>query len=296
MKNDRLRDLIKNKAQEAGNISYDELRVRYAAERFLIRLQQSSYSDNLILKGGFLLGTIYQIDQRTTKDLDIMIKDLQADHENIEQMVNEIIAIDLGDGIKFEVLDLQDSQKDRVYEGYRAKMKMHMDGNTNLTFDLDIGVGDVITPKPKLAVIPLLFNEKKGDEEYIGIYSYPLETVLAEKLETILSLGESNSRMKDFYDIHLILNDPNLPTIELLYNAFFNTWTFRHPKLEFSEESFDDWKSIVESISDNAGMENKMWKKYAQTRPYVKGINWKETLKQLAEFLKELKIVYLQKI
>lgn len=290
MKTDRLRDLIKNKDPK---ISFDEYRMRYAAERFLMRVQQSSYRDRLILKGGFLLGVIYQIEQRTTKDLDIMVKDFYATRDSVEQMLKEIVAIELEDILHFELVNVLDTQKNRIYEGYRAKMKMHMDGNTVFLFDLDIGVGDVITPKPNHITIPLLFNEKKGEKKSIAIYSYPIETVLAEKLETILSLGKQNSRMKDFYDIHLLLNDPDLPPINQLYEAFYNTWTFRHNAID--EEIFDDWQYTLNALLNDSTLKNQVWVNYIRTRPYAQTVRWDAIIAQLTSYLMEFKDNYLKK-
>lgn len=290
MKTDRLRDLIKNKDPK---ISFDEYRMRYAAERFLMRVQQSSYRDRLILKGGFLLGVIYQIEQRTTKDLDIMVKDFHATRESVEQMLEEIVAIELEDLLHFELVNVLDTQKNRIYEGYRAKMKMHMDGNTVFLFDLDIGVGDVITPKPNHITIPLLFNEKKGENNSIAIYSYPIETVLAEKMETILSLGKQNSRMKDFYDIHLLLNDPDLPPINQLYEAFYNTWTFRHNAID--EEIFDDWQYTLNALLNDPTLKNQVWVNYIRTRPYAQAVRWDAIIAQLTSYLMEFKANYLKK-
>ena len=290
MKTDRLRDLIKNKDPK---ISFDEYRMRYAAERFLMRVQQSSYRDRLILKGGFLLGVIYQIEQRTTKDLDIMVKDFYATRDSVEQMLKEIVAIELEDILHFELVNVLDTQKNRIYEGYRAKMKMHMDGNTVFLFDLDIGVGDVITPKPNHITIPLIFNEKKGEKKSIAIYSYPIETVLAEKMETILSLGKQNSRMKDFYDIHLLLNDPDLPPINQLYEAFYNTWTFRHNAID--EEIFDDWQYTLNVLLNDSTLKNQVWVNYIRTRPYAQTVRWDAIIAQLTSYLMEFKANYLKK-
>lgn len=290
MKNDRLRDLIKNMDRR---ISYDEYRLRYAAERFLMRMQQSPYQGHLILKGGFLLGAIYQVEKRTTKDLDTLIKDLQADRASIQQLLTTIIAINLEDGVYFELEELQDSQKNRIYQGYRAKLRMYMDGRTNITFDLDIGVGDVITPGPQLRTIPLIFNENKGEEKSLTIYSYPLETVLAEKTEIILTLGVQNSRMKDFYDIHLILNDPELPDINSLYEAFIKTWTFRQGEID--EEMFADWAYTVNTLANDHKLKDQTWQKYIATRPYAKDVDWQKTIQQFDAYINELKKVYLRR-
>lgn len=286
MKSNRLKDLIRN---QSNSISFEEYRLRYATERFLVRIQESNYRDKLILKGGFLLGTIYQIEQRTTKDLDTLISNISSDRNTVFGMLKDIVSIDFDDGVSFELIDLQDSQLNRVYDGYRAKLKMiFIDEKTFVQFDLDLGVGDTITPSPKLIEIPLLFNESKHETEVIELYSYPLETILAEKTEIILTLGTSNSRMKDFYDTYLILSDSNRPTIEESYIAFYNTWSFRHKDETINEELFEDWFfTIDELISDNS-IKNQSWKNYIKDREYAKELKIEDILQKFKVFIEEL--------
>lgn len=291
MKPNRLKDLIKN---QNSSVSFEEYRLRYATERFLVRIQASAYKDRLILKGGFLLEAIYQIGQRTTKDLDTLINNFSADRENVSTMLEEIMSIDLNDGVNFELVNLQDSQLNRVYDGYRAKIKMNFqDEETYIRFDLDLGVGDTITPSPKLIQIPLLFNETKQKKEVVELFSYPLETILAEKTEIIVTLGRSNSRMKDFYDIHLILNDPNCPTLEEIYVAVKNTWSFRHNDQPISQELFEDWLfTIDELISDQAI--KAAWKNYNENRSYAQNLTIEHILQQVKIFVEKLYVVFQQ--
>lgn len=291
MKFTRLKDLIKNKDSQ---VSFQDYRLRYATERFLMRVQASSYKDKLIIKGGFLLGIIYKIEQRTTQDLDTLIKGLAADRQTIKKMLSEIIAIELEDGIEFELIQLQDSQKNRVYDGFRAKLKMtHLEEPTNIIFDLDLGVGDVVTPEPQLMNIPLLFNEKKGETEVLSLFAYPLETVLAEKTEIILTLGTDNSRMKDFYDMHLLLNDPNMPSMDKVYQAFANTWSFRHGELE--EDDFEDWLFIMRELERDTKMRDLDWPNYIKNRDYAKAICWEDILAQVRSYVLNLKAIHQQK-
>lgn len=290
MKSSRLKDLIKNQNKE---ISFEEYRIRYATERFLLRLQESPYKDNLILKGGFLLGTIFKVEQRTTKDLDTLITEMNADRANVEEMLKSIIQIDLQDNVRFELLELIDSHQQRIYDGFRAKLKMEfLEERTFVNFDLDLGVGDTITPDAEMVDIPLLFNEVKGAEDKISLLAYPLVTILAEKTEIILNLGTSNSRMKDFYDIHLILNDPSKPTIHLIYEAFENTWKFRHKTLEIDAERFEDWYYTIESLLEDEQMRNISWKNYIKTRSYAAGIKFETIVLQFKEYIERLEQVY----
>ncbi|GGI65355.1 nucleotidyl transferase AbiEii/AbiGii toxin family protein [Enterococcus alcedinis] len=290
MNSNRLKDLIKNQNK---NMSFEEYRIRYAIERFLSRLQISQYKENLILKGGFLLGTIFNIEQRTTKDLDTLISEIKADKDQIENVLLTIIEIDLNDNVKFELISFEYSQMHRIYDGFKAQFKMtFLDERTFIIFDLDLGVGDTITPEVQLIEIPLLFNEAKGEQDNLLLLCYPIATILAEKIETILTLGTKNSRMKDFYDIHLILNDPQKPNINELYEAFQNTWIFRHPTLEINEERFEDWYYVVDSILEDVQMSTSSWINYTKDRIYAQDLDFQKIILQLKQHLTELEIIY----
>lgn len=292
MKSNRLKDLIRN---QSHSVSFEEYRLRYATERFLVRIQKSNFRDKIILKGGFLLGTIYQIEQRTTKDLDTLISSISSDRNTIFDMLTGIISIEFNDGVSFELIDLQDSQLNRVYDGYRAKLKMNfIDEKTFVQFDLDLGVGDKVTPSPRLIEIPLLFNESKHETEVVMLYSYPLETILAEKTEIILTLGTSNSRMKDFYDIYLILSDSNRPTVKESYIAFHNTWSFRHNDEAINEELFEDWFFTIDELISDTSIKNQSWKNYIKDREYAKELKIEDILQEFKLFIVEFFEIFQQ--
>lgn len=292
MKSDRLRDLIKNQTKNSV-VSFEEYRLRYASERFLSRLDKSEYRENFIIKGGFLLGTIYNIEQRTTKDLDTLLKNISNETKHIQEILADICAIDLQDGVSFDLLELSTIQERREYTGLRASLKMYFDSDRgNIQFDLDIGVGDVVTPKAKLVNIPLIFNETRGSKETLTLLAYPVETILAEKTEIILSLGSYNTRMKDFYDIHLILNDPGKPSIDSLYRAFVNTWNARHNDAPIDTERFQDWFFVIDEIYENTHLKNAAWSNYAKDKPYANNLDFDGILKQFKLFVTELSHEY----
>ncbi|MBO0461155.1 MULTISPECIES: nucleotidyl transferase AbiEii/AbiGii toxin family protein [unclassified Enterococcus] len=292
MNSNRLKDIIKTRN---SGISVEEYRIRYATERFLSRLQESDYKDNFILKGGFLLGAIFKVEQRTTRDLDTLLKEISADKMNVTRVLENIVSIDLDDGVRFELINLSESQQQRKYDGFRAKFKMtFLEENSIVQFDLDLGVGDTITPKAEVIDIPLLFNEKKGDHKSITLQAYPIETILAEKTEIILDLGTKNSRMKDFYDIHLILNYQYKPSITKCYKAFENTWLFRHKELPIDAERFEDWFFIVDEIIANKKMNDIYWKNYIKDREYAKHLRFKTILRQFKEYLEKLHRIYIE--
>ena len=290
MKSTRLKDLIKNQSSE---ISFEEYRVRYATERFLLRLQESAYKDNFVIKGGFLLGAMFKVEQRTTKDLDTLLKGIVAEKEILTKILERIIRIELEDGVQFELINLTETQQERIYDGFRAKLKMiFLEEKTVIQFDLDIGVGDAVTPKAEMIDIPLLFNEKKGEHKAITLYAYPIATIFAEKAETILNLGIKNSRMKDFYDIHLILNDQKKPNLAEFYEAFVTTWQVRHKELPIDDELFEDWFFTVDEIITSREMNDVSWKNYIRDREYAKGLELKSIVHQFKDYLEQLYGIY----
>ncbi|MDT2570535.1 nucleotidyl transferase AbiEii/AbiGii toxin family protein [Enterococcus raffinosus] len=216
--------------------------------------------------------------------MDALVKDIAADRESVKSMLEEIISIDLNDDVSFELGNFSDSQHERKYTGFRAKLTMqHRNSTAKIAFDLDLSVGDVVTPEPKLVTFNLTFKEQKGENERITMYSYPIETVLAEKVETILSLGIQNTRMKDFYDIHLLLNDPNKPSLENLYEAFKKTWIFRHDQIE--DADFKDWLYLVNELKDNQNFEKGLWQNYITNREYAQSLSWGEIIDELIEYI-----------
>lgn len=222
-----------------------------------------------------------------------MLKGKSANRENVTEILETIISIDLGDGVQFELVNLLDSQQEREYDGFRAKLKLNfLEENSFIRFDLDLGVGDTITPQAEVIDIPLLFNEKKGEHKVISLYAYPLETILAEKTEIILNLGTRNSRMKDFYDIHLILNSQYMPDITKFYEAFENTWMFRHKNQPIDEELFEDWFFVTDQIIANKEMNEITWKNYIEDRAYAKHLKLENIAIQFKDYLGELLSVY----
>jgi predicted nucleotidyltransferase component of viral defense system len=295
MQSARLSDLIRGlKVKDGETINAQELRIRYALERFLTRLSRSEYRDNFVLKGGFLMGTIYNIGQRATKDLDTVMKNLSAEQEEIRKALQNVSELDLNDGVTFIVSEITRTQEQRRYSGFRAKMIMHFNGEqARVNFDLDIGVGDVITPAASNMDLKLTFNEARGENESITILAYPLQSILAEKLETVLEKGIINSRMKDFYDLRLMLSDPNRPTINLCYAAFENTWILRHGSV-IDEELFEDWLFVIEDVENNETVNQVFWPNYVKDRKYAQDIEFNQITQQVKDFILELQQFYIQ--
>ena len=194
---------LKEKSKELERkykLNHYELLQRFMFERILERISVSKYQENFILKGGLLLSALFGIDNRTTRDMDTTIKGLNISKEKMINVLNEILNINLKDGVKFELIDITDIREDDEYGGN----KYHLIGkleNLKINLDIDISTGDKFMPKELEYSYTSLFEDKK-----ILIYTYNTETIIAEKIETILRRGQYNSRMKYYYDIHMFLS------------------------------------------------------------------------------------------
>ena len=231
---------IKLKAKELEdkyNINYYESLQRFMFERISV----SEYQDNFILKGGLLLAAMFGVENRTTKDMDTTIIGIDILKDKMVSVLNKILSIDLNDGVKFDLVNISDIREEDEYGGN----KYHITGrvnNTKVNLEIDITTGDKVTPRELKFKYPLLFEDRS-----ILINSYNIETILAEKLETVLRRGKYNSRMKDYYDIYFFLTKlRNEFDINILKDAINNTFTKRE-----SFEYLNDYSQIIKSIIDS---------------------------------------------
>ena len=181
--------------------------IRFFQERFLYRLSQSRYKDFFLLKGGALVYVFGAEESRYTKDIDLLLTKLASEHENLLKIFKEIIQIQSDDGIIFDTdqIIIETIQKEGQYTGTRIRLGGKL-GNIKQQLQIDIGVGDYVTPGPQEIVYPTLIS---GFEEPI-LNAYSKETLIAEKFEAMISLGEYNSRMKDFYDVYQFVETSDL--------------------------------------------------------------------------------------
>ena len=197
MNSDKLNDIIKKKSKGNNNLAH-HFHQMFFFEHVLMRLQKSKYRDNFILKGGFYLSNLFGIDNRSTMDIDTAIRKAEFTEENLINMINEIINIDIDDNVKFKIEKTEQIRDEDEYGGLRITINFMLE-NIKDKFHLDLATGDPIYPGPN----NYRYESLIGDEVY-KVWSYNLETVLAEKIETILSKLETSSRMKDYYDIYFI--------------------------------------------------------------------------------------------
>ena len=193
----QVKDNLKNIAVKR-NLDFNTLLRLYMYDRFIERLAVSKYRDNFILKGGFYLSKLFGLESRSTKDIDTAIKDANFTKENVEKMIKSIIAIDINDGALISFIEIGNIREEDQYGGFRVILNVKVD-TIRENFQIDIATGDPITPKP----IVYKYRPILGDS-YVNVWSYNIETVIAEKLETILRRAEVNSRTRDYYDLYLI--------------------------------------------------------------------------------------------
>ena len=261
------------------NLNYYEVLQRFMFERILERISISKYQDNFILKGGLLLATMFGVENRTTKDMDATIRGIDISKGKMVDILNEILSIDLKDGVKFNIVNITDIRQDDKYGGN----KYHITGRVNnikVNLEIDISTGDQVTPRELKFKYPLLFEDRN-----IVINSYNIETILSEKIETVLRRGKYNSRMKDYYDIYIFLTKlRNDIDMAILKDAIDITFSSRE-----SLEYLNDYQKIIDSIINEERIK-KQWNIYSNKYEYADGIDFNEVLVLLKGLIEELHV------
>jgi predicted nucleotidyltransferase component of viral defense system len=272
----QLKAIVKNMAIKK-NISAQIVMQNYLMERLLERISLSNYRDNFILKGGFLIAAIVGLDIRATMDLDTTIKGFDLTHEEITRIFNELCAIETDDNITFELMKLTDIREKDDYPGIRVFLTVHY-GQLAVSLTVDITTGDKITPREIEYSLKLLFDDRE-----ISVLAYNLETILAEKLETIISRGEANSRPRDFYDIYILYKLRRSDCdISLLKKALTETAKKRN-----SLANMADYNRVLAGIAANQEM-NLLWNKYRKDFNYAKGITFEMVCEVVVSLLTEI--------
>ncbi|MGO3169264.1 nucleotidyl transferase AbiEii/AbiGii toxin family protein, partial [Senegalia sp. (in: firmicutes)] len=194
----QLKDWINNMAKENNLISNIVLQ-NFMMERLLERIAISKYKDNFILKGGFLIAAMVGIDMRSTMDMDTTIKGITINREIIEEILNEIILIDLDDNVSFRLKDIKNIHDISDYDDFRVSVEAQF-FTIRVNMKIDITTGDVIIPREVEYSFKLMFEERD-----ISIKAYNLNTILAEKIESILARNVANTRARDYYDVYILL-------------------------------------------------------------------------------------------
>ena len=258
----QLKALIRNMAR--GNSTKSQVIIRsYAMERFLERLSVSPYRDNIILKGGILVSAMVGLENRSTMDIDATIKNLTLSEESAKRIVDDIANIHIGDGITFEIKNVATIMDETEYPGIRVSLDTMLE-TMQTPLKIDFSSGDVITPREVSYSFKLLFENRA-----IPIMAYNLETVLAEKLETLLSRSTANSRMRDFYDIYALEGTKsNSVDHAVLRAAFLNT-----SKNRGSTAIAADMDTILCEIENSPEM-MALWENYQRKFDYAADTGW----------------------
>ena len=276
MNSDKLKSIISKKAHGNSDISQKFYQLFYF-ERILERISKSSYRGKIILKGGLLLTSIIGDDERTTKDMDATLKGILLTKNEVEKMFNEILNMDIDDEVLFKIISIKDIKLEDEYGGFRLNILSKLDNNkTYITVELT--TGDVITPREIKYNYNSIFEDKK-----IPIMSYTIETILAEKFQTVVNRGLLNTRLKDFYDIYILVNTKMSElSKENLINAIKNTFKRRKTSLDIDQIN----EIINDLISDNNM--NSLWENAVSKNSYAKNIRFEDTIdaiKQIVEIL-----------
>jgi predicted nucleotidyltransferase component of viral defense system len=272
----QLKALIRN-ISKTKNINAQVLLRNYMFERFLERISKSKYSKNFILKGGLLIGAIVGVESRATMDIDATIKNCTVSEETIKVMIQEVSLIDLNDNVKFELSSIENIREESDYFGFRVSINSNFDG-IRQKLKIDISTGDKITPDSIKYDFKLMFENRS-----IEILAYNLETILAEKIETILSRGIANTRLRDFYDVYILikLQIENVD-LTLLKLAIDETVKNRQSISTFNEK----FVIFGEVISNN--QLQKLWQQFQRKNDYAEDIDWLELTNKIKTFLEQL--------
>ena len=271
------RTKLLNLAQKTKGVDYNLILLRFVQERFLYRLSMSAYRENFFLKGGVLLFAHERFAARPTRDMDFLGDHISRDKENIKRIMLEISSIACEeDGVTFECGDddiwLEDITVEKEYNGTRVHMTAHMDTIVQ-PFSIDVGFGDVIVPQPAQLDYPLLIENLPA----VNVEAYSLETVVAEKFQTMIDRGTINSRMKDFFDVYTLLKADKVDN-ELLKEALVEVFANRGTQPDAEHVVFSD-----EFAQDE--VRQKMWKSYLKKIKYKDELPFDEVMSVIKERL-----------
>lgn len=268
-----LKAKIKNISTKKGIMAQAVLQ-NYLMNKFLLRLSKSEYKNHFIVKGGMLISSMIGITHRTTMDIDATLNGIPLDEEILSDAIKLICDIGVEDDIVYKFEKIEPIRDDDQYGGFRVTL-YSIFGKINTPITIDISTGDVITPDVKKHTF---VNEIDGTK--FELLSYPIETILAEKIETILSRGTENTRPRDFYDIYILSQNGWNP--QILYQAFKNTAKHRG-----SYNKIQDIHSILDEIKNSKEM-NRRWDNYKNSMNYASDIEFIDTIYTLEKIFSKI--------
>lgn len=266
---------IKNISKDKG-IPAQQVQQHYLIEQVLKLISTSSYRDSFIVKGGYLIGQMIGLDKRTTMDLDVTLKGTEMSRENLIHIFEEILCSKT-DGFSFSVDKLEPIRQDDEYGGFSLKLNATFDTLKEVVF-IDITTGDKITPREITYSMTSIFTN-----ESIKIWTYNLETVFAEKLETIISRGLASTRPRDRYDLFTLykLRKEEI-NLEVLKNALENTAEKRK-----SKDTIYNWEEQVRGI-EISDYQKELWIRYQRQFKYAKDISFDNSVQVIREIMQQI--------
>lgn len=269
----QLKAVIKNKAVETG-VSAQLVLQNYIMERLLERIALSEYKNNFIIKGGFLLSSMIGLHKRTTMDIDATVKGVVVDHKNIRKIFEKICIIEIDDDLSFKVLNTIDIRELDDYPGIRVNIKAEYE-KLGVPIIVDVSTGDKITPSEVKYKFKLMFEDR-----FITLPAYNTETILAEKLETILSRSVANTRPRDFYDVYILFHLKHKDfVLKSLKSALVATATKRN-----SQFILENHRNIIAQISKDKRMVQQ-WESYCRKFNYASDISFEETIDAIEKLM-----------
>lgn len=270
---EQIKGRIKSVAKQNNADARTLMRI-YMMERFLERLAQSEYRDNFIIKGGILVTALIGVAHRSTMDIDTSMKNLNLSAEDALRVVNQVKDIDLDDGVSFEVKDVSHIMDEMEYPGIRVTMNANV-GRLITPLKIDISTGDVITPRAIEFNYDLLLEDRS-----ISLWSYNLETILAEKLQTVLARGILNTRMRDFYDIRMLLDTyEDKVNKAVLKDAFAATC-----KKRGTDHLQEQAEEIIKIIEADEQLQV-LWRAYQKKYSYAAEIDYASVIRDVRKLM-----------
>ena len=262
-----------HKISKQTGLTFNSVMTYYFLEIILKKLSQSSYADHYIFKGGFLLSNVIGVESRSTVDIDFLFHKQTLSEENVQQQLEEILT-ESKDDIQFSIQSISSIKESDNYGGYRATILCQLE-NIKQIIHLDIATGDIVTPHPVSYAYKAIFND-----ESFSIIAYTIETILAEKLQTIYSRNFLNSRSKDFYDVYILSklkkNDIDFRQLNV---ACQRTFSFRETELDYNEIV-----QLMESFETDP-IQQQQWQNYSNKYSYTKGLSFSEILDEIVNLV-----------
>lgn len=271
---EQLKAHIRNRAK-ATNVPAEILLRSFMMERFLERIAHSSYQHHFILKGGMLIAAMVGIAERTTMDMDATLKGRTLNASGITAIIKEILSIPMDDGVSFTMGGIEEIREEADYPGFRISISAHLD-KTRQILKIDITTGDFVTPREIVYPFKLMFEDRS-----IDITAYNVETILAEKFETIITRSTANTRMRDFYDIYILTaSHPFDP--EIFRTALQNTTERRGTSAQMTEMD-----TILHTVANSPQMRD-LWRRYQSKYNYATNVTWEMATATIVKLAKDV--------